>query len=719
MKKKKGIIVAVCVFCLLIGLGSTGVALKIRHQSRQIREDAALIDEQRGIIDKQYQESEERYQKLGEQYAQSRLRVTEAYAREALGYLEEDRMRGLTVGVMAWQEYLEGMGTGEQAADCPPSLTYSLTELLYLYENGEQIRPDRIIETRNTIHFMKVSPEGSRLMAVGDSGRVTVWEGLHDDLEHSFRPEGVNLSWECQVGFLSEDKILYPQKAESAQGEELCVKDLETREVTAYPCTNYEGVVPIPEREAFLVVEKESCFLVGADGKVSDRLLWEQLEEGLYAGDGFASEQTATEDGRIEVALELTAAGGDKRTAVLQYHAVLDDTPDTSLYSGGLSDADSNHVEAMDSFDGVSSDVKAFARGDGYWAVLPHDSNRIMVYRRALGEGVNTFYKGEDSYRQARLSGDGKWLAAIRFDDDFETCVEMFDTAEKKRLWTYEDTACFEAFVFGDFDGDGTERLLIVTDAAYHIIDPADGTVRRTVDFGAEGLSYLGIDRKNGVLSMEKEHTLYGYRLTDGELLYEEAVADGITAVCNGRPFYAVASREADTILYYEMGKEDVYMEIPSYDMDVEYLETMFFNEEDDKLYLVYQDGIVRIFFVDWDENMDVYFSDSLGSYAGFPGGMNRYEAAGDADYAFLCGDDNAYQLVIQGGQRYSKLAQIHGFLAYDAASKTLYLHSGGEIYTSPLYSMEETVDMARKVLQHSSSYWNYTERWPYCLKDK
>lgn len=829
--------VSASVLCLLIGVVSAAAALKIQRQSRQIELNAQLIYEQSELIEEQYEES--------------RQRVTEAYAREALGYLEEgDRMLGLTVGVMAYQEYLpDDTCTEEQAENCPPQLRYALTELLHLYENGEQIKPDRILEAGSTIRFMKVSPGGGRVMAVADSGKLTVWKSLQEHYEETFWRERVNLSWECQAGFLSEDKILYPRETEGAQGEELCVRDLETDEITTYPCASYEGVVPVPEKEAFLVVEEESCYLVGADGKTADRLQWEQLEEGLYAQTGFEAEQAVTEDGRILVALELKLKGGGKRIAVLAYPADTKETPEVFLYpidyeyiealcleegsyqhgvdllyvtsnhteetdsaaatagmsgrlqvfdlsgqkelwrydlSGGwlydvcfahkegssyllcqkYSDVllfdrrdgtlldtfsfgseivqtgsytdtddfmaftrdgtwyylDTEYREAMSGItfsDCTSSNVMEFAMGDGYCVTLPYNSNRITVYQRALGQGMEVFHEGEDIYSQAQLSGDGKLLAAARLDDEFFTCVEMFDTTEKGRIWTYEDAAFLETMLFGDFDGDGTELLLVVTDDAYHIIDPADGTVCRTVIYENGGLDYLGIDRENGVLLMKGHHTLYGYRLADGKRLYEEALADGLTAVCNGRPFYAVASTETDSLLFYQMGEEDVYMTIPPYDVDVEYLETLFFNAEDDELYLVYRDGTVRIFFVDWEETQLEYFCGSLGKYMGFPGKMNRYEPAAGADFYFLCGDNDAYQITLQNrrGQWYSKYARIHGYLAYDAGANTLYLHNGDTIYTSPLYSMEETVGMAEKVLQHSS-YWNYGERWPYCLRD-
>ncbi len=143
--------------------------------------------------------------------------------------------------------------------------------------------------------------------------------------------------------------------------------------------------------------------------------------------------------------------------------------------------------------------------------------------------------------------------------------------------------------------------------------------------------------------------------------------------------------------------------------MDVEYLDTMFFDEDDDDLYLVYKDGRVLIYFVDWDTKDDLYFCDCHGKYEGLSAMMMRYEAVEGADFGLLCGDFDAYQIDLRKGQRYSKLSHIRGYLAYDAASGTLYLHNGGKIYMSPLYSLEEIVDLAEKALG-ASSYWNWQE---------
>ncbi len=850
--------VSASVVCLLIGLVSTIMALKIQYQSRQIQQQSRQIEEGAQQI---YEQSEV----IAAQNRQVLDRITVSQAREAMTFLEEgDRLMGLAECALAYENWLPEVYTQEQAEDCPAQLTYALTELLYLYENGTQYKPDRSLEAQSTIRFTKISPEGGRLMAVGDSGELTVWQCLKDRTLASLKPEDMDLSWECQVGFLSENKILYPQK------ETLCVQELESGEVTSYPCTGYEGVVTIPEKESFLLVDMEGCCLVGADGEAQEKLLWEQMGgdwkiKGVKAG--FESAYAAAEDGRILVALEVTrelagtgSTDGDdstegKSVVVLEYgkYGAAGDSkekPRVSLYPveyeyiGGLcleeggyqQGADilyvtSNHsketgytvtsadmtsrLQAFDlsgqnqiwSFDTTggwiydvkfarkkgscyllcqkygeallldrtdgslidtfsfgsevvkigsyidtdyfmaftrdgawhylhtgrmedmvstifsdctSDNVKEFVVGDGYCVTLPYGSNRVTVYRIAKGAGVNTFHEGEDTYRQARLNADGTYLAAARRDETNHTCVEMFDTAEKKLLWTYKgEDAYYAAMTFGDFDGDGTESLLLVTGEACHIIDPADGTVRRTVSFAGSFMDYLGIDQTNGVISVKDNHTLYGYRLADGTLLYEDSLADGMTAVCNNRPFYAVASEEMDTLLFYQMGEEECIMEpgCPQ-GIEAEYLETMFFDEDDDDLYLVYKDGKVKIYFVNWDTNNDVFFCGVHGRYRDLSDKMIRYEEVEGASFGFLCGSSDAYQIDLRPENMYNKLSRIHGYLAYDSVSNTLYLHNGNEIYTSPLYSVEEIVEQAGQVLSESSYYWNYIEFVPYLLEE-
>lgn len=137
--------VSASVVCLLIGLVSTIMALKIQYQSRQIQQQSRQIEEGAQQI---YEQSEV----IAAQNRQVLDRITVSQAREAMTFLEEgDRLMGLAECALAYENWLPEVYTQEQAEDCPAQLTYALTELLYLYENGTQYKPDRSLEAQSTI----------------------------------------------------------------------------------------------------------------------------------------------------------------------------------------------------------------------------------------------------------------------------------------------------------------------------------------------------------------------------------------------------------------------------------------------------------------------------------------------------------------------------------------------------------------------------------------
>ncbi|MDE7232091.1 MAG: hypothetical protein K2N37_03340, partial [Lachnospiraceae bacterium] len=360
-------------------------------------------------------------------------------------------------------------------------LMYSLSELLYLYENDTRIKPDRILEAQSTIRFMKVSPDGGRVMAMSDSGRLTVWESLHERNMISFRPEGVNLSWECQAGFLSENRILYPQKNEISQGEEICVQDLETKEIKTYPCVGYEGVVPIPEKEAFLVVEEEGCYLVGADGEAAGRLQWEQLEEGLYAQTGFESAQAVTEDGRILMALELMSGSEDKRIVVLTYNADTGEKPEAALYP-----IDYEYIGSL------CLEKGSYQHGADLLYVTSNHSERT-----------------DSSVTTAGMSGR----------------LQAFDLSGQKLLWSFDISGNW-LYDVGFARREGSSYLLCQKYSEALLFDRRDGTLIDTFSFGSEVVktgSYTNTDdfmafTRDGIwhyLSTERMEDVTGVNLSD------------------------------------------------------------------------------------------------------------------------------------------------------------------------------------------------------------
>lgn len=183
--------VSVSAVCLLFGVVSTTMALRIQQQNTRIKEQAVEIAAQADEIEAQYQE-----------VVRSNC-VIQAGVAESL--LENgDRIGAVETALSVFPKPdREEIPYTAQAA-------YALSESLRLYENGTLIMPDRLLEADTTIMFVQTSPEGSRLLSVDEFGSLVVWDGASGErLVSLLLPEGI-MSEEEQVLFISEDAFFYP-----------------------------------------------------------------------------------------------------------------------------------------------------------------------------------------------------------------------------------------------------------------------------------------------------------------------------------------------------------------------------------------------------------------------------------------------------------------------------------------------------------------------------
>ena len=240
--------VSISAACLLFGIVSTGMALRIKHQNTQIKEQNTQITAQSEEITAQAREIEQQYQEAKRNTAISR-------AKESIGYLETgDRMKAVATAQDALLDLSEGEGI-EAGVDYPAEAVYALSDSLYLYENGQQILPDQILEADTAVRMMKLSPKGSRIVTMDASGQTQVWQP-----EESTEPVNVNATCstddaENQIAFLGEDCLFAPA------GEEVILYNLSgDSAVPAYrrPCEDYVGIIVFQEkRVAVLLSEKD------------------------------------------------------------------------------------------------------------------------------------------------------------------------------------------------------------------------------------------------------------------------------------------------------------------------------------------------------------------------------------------------------------------------------------------------------------------------------
>lgn len=232
--------------CLLFGLISTTMALRIRKQNIQITEQSEQISAQSAEIEKQY-----------EQVMRSNC-ISQAQASGVL--LEKgDRIGAIETALLAFP--------GEEDEDIPytAQVEYALSESLNLYKNGTKILPDRILEADTTIDFMKVSPERSRIIAVDDFGMLYVWDAADGERLISFMLDDIWYPEEENVLFINENAFLYP--AETG----INCYDIQA-DAIAYKlsCESVYGICYSEENDRAVIVNNDGFIVVkGQSGEIT------------------------------------------------------------------------------------------------------------------------------------------------------------------------------------------------------------------------------------------------------------------------------------------------------------------------------------------------------------------------------------------------------------------------------------------------------------------
>lgn len=303
---------SVSAVCLLFGIVSTTMALRIKHQNTQIREQNTQIQAQSDEITAQAQEIRQQYQEAKRNTAISR-------SKEAVGYLEDgDRMRAVATAQDALLD-LSDTGNIEADVDYPAEAVYALTDSLYLYENGQQILPDRILEADTTVRGIKLSPQGSRILTVDDSGQVMVWNPEDGTAQIRIAATVHTLDAEKEIAFLGEDCVFCPVEEEVVLYNipESDMSEGSASAVYRISCEDYEGMIVLQEQNRAIVLSENGYQAVDCtDGSILYAGEWDV--DGLIARSG--AECVSSEDGRYwAVSLVSPFTEEEERQAVAVY----------------------------------------------------------------------------------------------------------------------------------------------------------------------------------------------------------------------------------------------------------------------------------------------------------------------------------------------------------------------------------------------------------------
>ena len=171
-------------FFLLFGSFSTYQALKIQKQSDKIETQSIQIQ-----------------QSLNEQLVMQ----SNSLADRAFALLENgDRMRAILLAQTALPRDIKN-------PDRPyvTSAHYALSKSLGVYENGNNLIPDQILEHETNVAISKLSPDGNQIFTVDESGNFYLWDSKSGKLIKK-SDKSINLpNDDNSVFYINDKQIVY------------------------------------------------------------------------------------------------------------------------------------------------------------------------------------------------------------------------------------------------------------------------------------------------------------------------------------------------------------------------------------------------------------------------------------------------------------------------------------------------------------------------------
>lgn len=657
-RRMKRILTATCIgaaICLVFGAVSTAMALRIQKQKEQIEAQNTEIQAQNAEIQQQSAEIQAQSEEIQNQNTILLENQALVLAEESVRELEAgDRIGAINTAVTALTEY-DGIAMPYTA-----EAQYALTESLHVYDTNSYIKPLYQLETQGNISFVKVSPNGEKMLTGDSAYNLVLWDLINGckictltDLEW----EAAISCYETECTFVGNDKVV-------------CVDALGS--VLIYSITEDAEV----KEESALGVK----FLTQLEDIQAENVYTDP--EGRYL--------------LVEQANSMTVYEADTWTILTQY-----ELEENTAFSG-------------DFFFDEEGMYLAFGENlldpDSDWTWNP--DLRIRFLNLQTGTCSPAIQLGRSSLADVCFADGRAFVLYTESTDDISYNVSHLFACAPDSTTIYWENTYEDIFASGLFRSyaDGINRILMITTYDAYAIEREDGSLHAYTTVGSTivgGAVYINSDSyilftANGEYLIANGDTMETYDFVDLFQSHSQDVGEFLV-VGNG---FLLREYTDNKVTYYQytMGS------------DVEAYEGEFVSEETDLSSSIEAINIAQANNLPKAELANYAFYNEDESLLGINYTNNTFELYRTSDMSLVCsvsdvpynvnrftGTDAAGNIYVSGSgygymlsPDFELLARIEGLVYVDAEANRLILKDRWQsLLTVPIYTKEELLAKA------------------------
>ena len=322
-----------------------------------------------------------------------------------------------------------------------------------------------------------------------------------------------------------------------------------------------------------------------------------------------------------------------------------------------------------------STNIKSFLFGKGFSASFENASNDICINQMITGTLVKEIFKANTTVLSVTPNKNATkaLLATLSKENDLQTIVQVVDLTNGKIL---SENTSSQYDVFAAYLGD-SKQFVYFDGKNICYLDENSGEEMKHVTMEDE-TECKEFSTDGNYMFFEKDQVISCYDIKNQKVAWESTILSTmeygtLCAFGNTGTGYMIANRQSNQLEWYD-GIKDVYSK--SFSINVGLIADMKFDQTDQKLYVVNQDGTLTV--------LDANTFEVISTISDFSNTIKKVINYGDD--VIVYGEVNSLLL----NESNEKIANISGFEAVNTVDHKWLLSNYEIVYDVPVYNINK-----------------------------